>query len=51
MSENLKNRRSHGKILFGPHKQYIDYCVHTSHAAAFLWRALEIQQGLALDTR
>ena len=26
--------------LFGPHKQYIGYCVHTSHAAAFLWRAL-----------
>lgn len=30
------------EFLFGPDKQFIGYCVHTSHAAAFLWRALGI---------
>ena len=29
-------------FLFGPEKQFIGYCVHTSHAATFLWRALGI---------
>lgn len=30
------------EFLFGPKKQFIGYCVHTSHAATFLWRALGI---------
>ncbi len=31
-----------GEFLFGPHAQLTGYCVHTSHAAVFLWRALGI---------
>ncbi len=31
-----------GEFLFGPHAQFTGYCVHTSHAAVFLWRALGI---------
>ena len=30
------------EFLFGPHKQFIGYCVHTSHAAAYLWRSIGI---------
>ncbi|MEC7983654.1 MAG: transglutaminase-like domain-containing protein [Myxococcota bacterium] len=29
-------------FLFGPQNQFIGYCVHTSHAAVFLWRAIGI---------
>ena len=31
-----------GEFLFGPHAQFTGYCVHTSHAAVFLWRSLGI---------
>lgn len=30
------------EFLFGPTDQFTGYCVHTSHAAVFLWRALGI---------
>ena len=29
-----------GEFLFGPTQQYHGYCVHTSHAAVYLWRSL-----------
>ena len=41
------------EFLFGPTNQYIGYCVHTSHAAVFLWRAIGIPArvgvGYAID--
>ena len=30
------------EFLFGPHQQFTGYCVHTSHAAVYLWRSLGI---------
>ena len=43
MSERHENADDPtGEFLFGPHAQFTGYCVHTSHAAVFLWRALGI---------
>ena len=43
------------EFLFGPINQYIGYCVHTSHAAVFLWRAIGIPArvgvGYAIDVQ
>lgn len=36
------------EFLFGPEKQFTGYCVHTSHAAAFLWRALGIPSRIGV---
>jgi transglutaminase-like putative cysteine protease len=43
MSERHENAEDPtGEFLFGSHAQFTGYCVHTSHAAVFLWRALGI---------
>ena len=34
--------------LFGPQNQFIGYCVHTAHAAAFLWRELGIPSRIGV---
>ena len=42
-----------GEFLFGPVNQFIGYCVHTSHAAVYLWRSIGIPArvgvGYAVD--
>ena len=36
------------EFLFGPYKQFIGYCVHTSHAAALLWRSIGIPARISV---
>lgn len=44
-----------GEFLFGPVNQFIGYCVHTSHAAVYLWRSIGIPArvgvGYAVDAQ
>ena len=36
------------EFLFGPHQQFVGYCVHTSHAAALLWRSIGIPARISV---